>query len=98
MKELVLKFEGTGSEHESCYGTFKKLVRNSEYSKSENFKKLTVLAKFLKIYLVSLRLSKSYCYYNLQKPATLVEIRVIFLWRMQGFLQSCLNVSMHRLA
>ena len=32
-------------EHGDCYATFKKLVRNSEYSKSDNFKKLSVLAQ-----------------------------------------------------
>ena len=35
--------EGTASEHEDCYGTFKKL----EFSKSVNFKKLSVLAQIL---------------------------------------------------
>ena len=49
-KNSVLKFfEGTGSEHKDCYRTFKKLVRNSEYSKSysksDNFQKLSLLAK-----------------------------------------------------
>ena len=32
--------EGTGSGNEDCYGTFKKLVRNSDYSKSDSFKGL----------------------------------------------------------
>ena len=27
-------YERTRSEHEDCYGTFKKLARNSEYSKN----------------------------------------------------------------
>ena len=40
-------YEGTGSEHEGCYGTFKKLVRYSELSKSDNFKKRTILAQIL---------------------------------------------------
>ena len=39
--------EGAASEHEDCYGTFKKLLRNSEFSKSDNFKKLQYLPKFL---------------------------------------------------
>ena len=30
-----------GSEHEDCYEAQKKLVRNSEYSKSDNFNKLS---------------------------------------------------------
>ena len=30
-----------------CHGTFKKLVRNSEFSRSDNFKKLSVLAQVL---------------------------------------------------
>ena len=37
-----------GSEHEDCYETFEKLVRNSEHSKSDNFKKLSALAKILR--------------------------------------------------
>ena len=32
---------GAESKHEECYGAFKKHVRNSEYSKSENLKKLS---------------------------------------------------------
>ena len=32
-----------GNEQEDCYGTFKKLVRNSECSKSDNSKKLSVI-------------------------------------------------------
>ena len=39
--------QGTGSEHEDWYETFKKLVRNSEYSKSDNVKKLSVLVQSL---------------------------------------------------
>ena len=36
--KIVLKFhKGAISEHEDCYGTFMKLARNSEYSKSHNF-------------------------------------------------------------
>ena len=47
-KNIVLKFSrGKRSKHEDCFGTFKKLVRNSEYSKSDNFKKLSVLAQIL---------------------------------------------------
>ena len=34
---------GSGSEREDCYGTFEKLIRNSEYSKTDNLKKLSVL-------------------------------------------------------
>ena len=36
---------GTGSINEEFYGQFKKLIRNSEYSKSDNFKKLSVLGQ-----------------------------------------------------
>ena len=43
------------SEHEDCHGTFKKLVKNSEYSKSDNFKKLSVLAQIL--FLINTRVS-----------------------------------------
>ena len=39
--------EGAVSEHKDCYGAFKKLARNSEYSKSDDFKKLSVLAQIL---------------------------------------------------
>ena len=46
-KRFGFVLEGLGSGHEDYYGTFKKLVRNSEYSKSENFKKLSVLAQIL---------------------------------------------------
>ena len=46
MSEQCLQ-QGTGREHEDCYGTFKNLARNSEYSKSDNFKKLSVLAQSL---------------------------------------------------
>ena len=47
-----LVLEGPGSGHEECYGTFKKLARNTEYSKFDNSKKLSVLAwpKFLVSY------------------------------------------------
>ena len=34
--------EATGSEHEDCHGTAKKLVRNFEYWKYNDFKKLSV--------------------------------------------------------
>ena len=47
VKNIVEVQEGAVSENEDCYGTFKKLVRNSEYSKSDNFKKLSVLAQLL---------------------------------------------------
>ena len=48
-KNLALKsLEAPGNEYEDCYGTFKKLVRNSEYSKSDDFKKLSVMAQILK--------------------------------------------------
>ena len=39
---------GIGSKHGECYGTFKKLVRNFEFSKSEDFKKLSASAKILR--------------------------------------------------
>ena len=35
------------TENEICFGTFKKLARNSEYSKSDDFKKLSVLTQIL---------------------------------------------------
>ena len=38
---------GAANGHEDCYGTFKKLVRNSEFSRSDNFKELSVLAQIL---------------------------------------------------
>ena len=45
VKTLVWKVqEGAASEHADCNGTFKKLVRNSQCSKSDNFMKLSVLA------------------------------------------------------
>ena len=40
--EETLTLENYGNEHEDCYGTFQKLVRNSEYPKSDNFKELSV--------------------------------------------------------
>ena len=47
-KNIVLKIQtGALNEHEDCYGTFEKLVRNSEFSRSDNFKKLSVLAQIL---------------------------------------------------
>ena len=39
--------EGTGSEYEDFYGAFKKLVRYSEYSNSDNFKELSGLVQIL---------------------------------------------------
>ena len=36
----------TGSEYEHCYVAFKKLVRNPECSKSDNFKKLQYWPQF----------------------------------------------------
>ena len=46
MNIVFLNFqEGTGSEHEDVHEACKKLVRNSENSKSDNFKKLLVLAQ-----------------------------------------------------
>ena len=39
--------DGAASEHEDCYGAFKKHVRHSEHSQSDNFKKLSVLAQIL---------------------------------------------------
>ena len=35
----------TGSEHEGCYQTIKKLVRNSENSKSAAFENISVLVQ-----------------------------------------------------
>ena len=42
--------QGTRSGHEDCYETFKKLVRNSEYSKSDNSKNFQCWPKFLVSY------------------------------------------------
>ena len=51
LKNIASNVHGrTGGKHEECRGTFKKLVRNSKYSKSENFKKLSVLAQILRKY------------------------------------------------
>ena len=48
LKEEFWKFyEGIGGEREERYGTFKELVRNSEYSKSDNFGKFLALAPIL---------------------------------------------------
>ena len=49
---IVLRGGGTGNEHEDCNGTFKKLIRNSEYSKSDNFfeRKFQYWPKFLVSY------------------------------------------------
>ena len=45
---IVLKcLGGTGSEHEGFYETFKKLIRDSEYSKSDNLEKLSVLVQIV---------------------------------------------------
>ena len=38
---------GTVREHEYCYGASKKLLRNSQYSKSDNFKKVSVQGEIL---------------------------------------------------
>ena len=47
-KTLFCTFlEGVGIEFEDCYGTFKKLLRNSEYSESDDFKKLPVPVQIL---------------------------------------------------
>ena len=40
-----------GSKHDDYYGTFKKIVRNSEYSKSDNIKKLSVTNSFKNVYI-----------------------------------------------
>ena len=40
-------FVGAGGEHKDPYGKFKKLVRNSEFSKSDISKELSVLAQIL---------------------------------------------------
>ena len=42
--------EGTGSEQKYCYGPFQKLVRNSEYSKSNKLKKPSVLPNVLSFF------------------------------------------------
>ena len=39
--EETLILKNYGKEHEDCYGTFQKLIRNS-YPKSDNFKELSV--------------------------------------------------------
>ena len=39
--------ELTSSEHENCHETFNRLLRNSEHSNPENFKKPSVLAQIL---------------------------------------------------
>ena len=58
------KKDGRDSEHEDCYETFKKLVRNFEYSKSDSFKKPSVLAQIRKLQYCqnSLFLIKKYVY------------------------------------
>ena len=60
-KNIALKLlKETHRKHEDCYGTFKKVVRNSEYSKSDNFKKISVWPKdsYRKNYMYSLNFSK----------------------------------------
>ena len=39
--------EGACSKHEHCYGSRKKFARNLEYSKSDNYKNLSVLGQIL---------------------------------------------------
>ena len=39
--------EGTDKKGEDCFGTFKKLVINTEHSNSDNYKKPSVLAQIL---------------------------------------------------
>ena len=47
-KTLLSKvLEGTGSEYEDCYGTFKKLITKSDRSKSDIAKELIALAQIL---------------------------------------------------
>ena len=41
---------GTGSEQEDYYGTFKKLVRNSKDSKSDNFQRWPMFLVSCKVY------------------------------------------------
>ena len=48
---------GTGSEHDNCHDIFEELIRNSEYSKLDNLKKLSVPEKILKF------LIKNVCMY-----------------------------------
>ena len=73
---------GTVSDHKDCYGTFKKLTRNSESSKSDNFEKLSVLAQIL---------TKKMCvafWYNTLHPA------VFFTqFYLKGLIQRCARVS-----
>ena len=67
--------KGTVSEHEDCFGTFKKLVRNSECSKSDDFKKLSVLARmFWPEFSVSY---KEYVYPRWSSSATFVSSQMI---------------------
>ena len=51
--------ERTGCKHQVCYSTLNKLLRNSDYSKSENFRKLSVMAQILS-FLPKIRVSLSY--------------------------------------
>ena len=43
----MFKRTQVASKHEDCYGDFKKIVRNCDFQKSDNFKKLSVLAQIL---------------------------------------------------
>ena len=53
-----------GSEYEDCSEGFVKLSRNSEYySKSDNFKKLSVLAQIDKFFI---SYKKTYCVFSLR--------------------------------
>ena len=40
--EETLILEKYDKEHEDCHGTFQRLVRNSEYPKSDDLKELSV--------------------------------------------------------
>ena len=40
----------TGTKREDCYGTRKKVVINSKYSKSDNSKRLSVLVEILRFF------------------------------------------------
>ena len=42
--------DGTGSKYDDCCGTFKKPVRNPEYSKVDHSKKLSILAAITRFY------------------------------------------------
>ena len=47
LKHFFEKFKGNSSQHEDCYETLKKLLGNSKYSKYDDLKKFSALAKLL---------------------------------------------------